>query len=253
MQHLQREVDLALEYFSRETEHELDDFDGDEYLKQPEKYQRVGGDDERSDGTAATSLANSIVTEYDNECSGDWHNMNSLSLSEQSSTVSDQQMPTRPLLGAPVAAAVAPAASGSLSLQHKTKSILSLPLMLLPSRVTTDCSEAEDDASIKFEDIISHELKKTCRTDEQGKNNNNSVDFISNSSLRNAMEPFLAVARKLYDLLCYYCGLLCMKTKLRRLLITTSCKMIARHTFSIYQVYEEKRQGKASLIPSTAS
>lgn len=165
-----------------------DDLEGDDYRNHHDKFQRVGSKDS-CPSAAFTSLA---TVSYANESWDDFQ----------------EEIPSPPTVSKPL---TAPTASEGLSLKHKTKSILTLPLMLLPSRVTTDCSEAEDDASIKFEDIISHELKKACITDEQGKNNN-SVDFISNSSLRNAMEPFLAVARKLYDLLCY-CGLLCMKTK----------------------------------------
>ena len=40
MDDLQREVDLALEFFSQEEENELDHFDGDDYLHRHGKYQR---------------------------------------------------------------------------------------------------------------------------------------------------------------------------------------------------------------------
>lgn len=191
MQNLQRKVDRALEYFSQETENELDgDYDGDDYLLtrhgHAEKYQPVGkvrcrGRQRLSscDDTAATSMAtSSVLTDHDSEFqSGGFSKL--LSLSEQSSSMSVEPQ-------APRMASGTPASAGGLSLKHKTKSIIQLPLSLLQSRTAMDCSAEEEDASVKFENVIAEELNKIP---------NQHLDFNSSRSLRNAIEPFLAVAR----------------------------------------------------------
>ena len=131
MKSLQREVDLALEYFHQETENELDHSDGDEYLDDHlgEKYQLVtskgtirgsGRSEECDDsfpGTALTSMATSMAmsadgTNYDIEFD-DCQFVSLLSESETEATAKT---------------------CGELSMKHRTKSILSLPLSLLTSQ-----------------------------------------------------------------------------------------------------------------------
>lgn len=206
MDNLQREVDMALEYFSQETEAGLDDvFDdarhgGDEYLHSgsspsfPGKYPRIDPekimarfgrlsscdecDNSSLPGTAATSMATSVVTtEYDAEF-GDCHFGKFLGEPPSS--------PSEPSNNSP---------SGGLSLKHKTKSIVSFPLSLIPSQAAMNCAEDDGDESVaKFDEVLSQELNRICLSEEQKA----SLDFNSNDrhqSLRNAMEPFLAVAR----------------------------------------------------------
>lgn len=181
MEDLQREVDLALEFFHQETDNELDHPDGDEYLEDHTgRYQGVKkgkiygrGREESGDsfpGTARTSVATSMATSmatsvnnYDNEFD-DCQFVRLLSEPETES----------------------PITSGGLSMKHKTKSILSLPLSLLTSQAAMDCSEDEDDdVSMKCETLVAKDFRK-----------NGVVDFNSSRSLRDAMEPFLAVARE---------------------------------------------------------
>ena len=181
MDDLQREVDLALEFFHQETDNELDHPDGDEYLEDHTgRYQGVKkgkiygrGREESGDsfpGTARTSVATSMATSmatsvnnYDNEFD-DCQFVRLLSEPETES----------------------PITSGGLSMKHKTKSILSLPLSLLTSQAAMDCSEDEDDdVSMKCETLVAKDFRK-----------NGVVDFNSSRSLRDAMEPFLAVARE---------------------------------------------------------
>jgi len=195
MKNLQRDVDRALEYFSQETENELDgDYDGDDYLNcHTEKYQPVGKGKARcgrtvssdecdgsSPGTAATSMATSVFTDDDNEFQFDgFSKLSSFSAEPQASRM----------------ASGTPSSPGGLSLKHKTKSILQLPLSLLQSQTAMNCSAEEEDASVnsKWENVVAVELDKISLTEEQIKIRN--LDFDANRLLRNAMEPFLAVAR----------------------------------------------------------
>lgn len=200
MDDLQREVDLALEFFSQEEENELDHFIGDDYLHRHGKYQRGekvqfhGGrpcsSDECDDsfpGTAATSMVTSVFTDDHTEFS-DCHTK-LLPFAEQSSpSESEPQMPR--ISGA------------GLSLKHRTKSMMSLPLSLLPSQTALNCSIDEEDASFKFENVIAEELNKVSMMEEEGKNRH--ADFYSNSSLRNAMEPFLVVARTFLSFVLFF-------------------------------------------------
>ena len=202
MENLQREVDLALEFFQAETLDDEFDSDNDDELANchPEKYQRLhdyqkkscnnsssGSDDCCDDtGTAATSMATSVTTEYDfsptptNECSDyQFNKFPSLHSAEpQTPRMTDSASPT-----------------SSLTLKHKTKSIMQLSLSLIPSQTALNCTLDDhmeiDDESTKFENVIADEMNKNCTSEE-----NQSIDF-NQGYLRNAMEPFLAVARKL--------------------------------------------------------
>ena len=209
MENLQREVDLALEFFQAETLDDEFDSDNDDELANchPEKYQRLhdyqkkscnnsssGSDDCCDDRTAATSMATSVTTEYDfsptptNECSDYQFNKFPSLHSEPSSPVgcdSNSAEPQTPMMSA----------TSSLTLKHKTKSIMQLSLSLIPSQTALNCTFDDhmeiDDESTKFENVIADEMNKNCTSEE-----NQSIDF-NQGYLRNAMEPFLAVARKL--------------------------------------------------------
>eukprot|EP00585_Thalassiosira_rotula_P005314 CAMPEP_0196134658 /NCGR_PEP_ID=MMETSP0910-20130528/3502_1 /TAXON_ID=49265 /ORGANISM="Thalassiosira rotula, Strain GSO102" /LENGTH=684 /DNA_ID=CAMNT_0041394633 /DNA_START=184 /DNA_END=2238 /DNA_ORIENTATION=+ len=198
MDDLQREVDMALEFFSQETENELDHFDGDDYLNnRHEELQRVdkvtrfcnvGGDGECDSlpGTAATSMATSVFTDDSNDCFSDVHTK-LLTFSEQH----QQSSSPKDVMSEPQASGMSGDDAASLSLKKKTKSILSFPSSLLPSQTKMNCSVEEDEAeaSHTFENAMGEELHKMSIAE------NCSVDFNSSSSLRSAMEPFLAVAR----------------------------------------------------------
>eukprot|EP00578_Thalassiosira_sp_NH16_P020691 CAMPEP_0181099540 /NCGR_PEP_ID=MMETSP1071-20121207/12713_1 /TAXON_ID=35127 /ORGANISM="Thalassiosira sp., Strain NH16" /LENGTH=701 /DNA_ID=CAMNT_0023182207 /DNA_START=102 /DNA_END=2207 /DNA_ORIENTATION=+ len=227
MKNLQREVDLALEYFSQENEVGLDDHlvDGDDYLtnhrhhdhhasrpRAEKKYRRASGGGGgaagecdsccggggTATGTAATSMATSVVTDYDNNNNnnnnnefGDCHFVKFLSLSSEHSSSPGASMDD------PAGGPSPTGAGNSLSLKHKAKSLVTLPKSLLPSQTALNCAMEEDDASmIGFENVISEELEKLLRASGGGEcDKNRIVDFNLNMSLRNAMEPFLAVAR----------------------------------------------------------
>lgn len=160
MEVLQREVDLALEMFQQETENELDDDteDGDGYLANchtserqqhlHQQYQNTqssssgsGSDecdgDDSFPGTAATSMATSVTTDYDAIEYGDCQFNKFLSLgSEYSSTTTSPEEPQTPRMSNSILAGNSP----KLSLKHKTKSILQLPLSLIPSQTALNCS-----------------------------------------------------------------------------------------------------------------
>lgn len=197
MTSLQREVDMALEYFSQETEDGLDDADcdyGDAYLNRHALNRHAsatnagklllseggGGSSDTSSmpGTAALSMATSVVT----DCEGEFGDFQSKLISYSDRGSSGASTPT---------SAATPGPGGLMSLQHKTKSILSLPLSLLSSQTAMNCVEEEDDDDAKFENVMSRELNRICLYEEQKK----TVDFGAHPSLRNAMEPFLRIAR----------------------------------------------------------
>jgi len=212
MEVLQREVDLALEMFQQETENELDDEDGDGYLanchtskrqQQLQQYQNTqssssgsGSDecdgDDSFPGTAATSMATSVTTDYDAIEYGDCQFNKFLSLGSEysSSTATSPEEPQTPRISNSIASN-----SPKLSLKHKTKSILQLPLSLIPSQTALNCADdsSVDDESLKFENVLAQELSKVCISEEERRYR--SVDF-NKGSIRNALEPFLAVARK---------------------------------------------------------
>mmetsp|Transcript_39490 Transcript_39490/g.83045 ORF Transcript_39490/g.83045 Transcript_39490/m.83045 type:complete len:684 (+) Transcript_39490:548-2599(+) len=207
MENLQREVDLALEFFSQETEDELDHFDGDGYLHRhvDSKLPRVfGGDlgasccdgsDDVTPSTAATSMVSSVVTTDDDAEFTDCHTK-LLSFSEQCSSNTD------PSSSAEEPSRITGAYGGLLPQKHKTKSILSLPLSLLPSQTALNCSTEEEENPetlspvIKFENVIAEELNQMSITEDYHHYDGiRNVDFNASASLRNAMEPFLAVAR----------------------------------------------------------
>ena len=192
MENLQREVDMALDFFSQET---LDDplencEDDEEFLNDevflPLETVKVRFHSEESDslpGTASTSLA----TASDCGDFGDFH-------SNKFMTSLDRGMHSGNLSSSPPQT---PRKSGSngLSYKHRTKSILSLPLSLLPSDPQIHRQE-EKEKLFNFETIIADNLKLLGITQEQHNDRNFRVDFDSNHLLRNAMEPFLAVARE---------------------------------------------------------
>ena len=212
MEVLQREVDLALEMFQQETENELDDEDGDGYLAnchtpKRQQYQNTqssssgsGSDecdgDDSFPGTAATSMATSVTTDYDAIEYGDCQFNKFLSLgSEYSSTTSPSpEEPQTPRMSNSIQEA---SNSPKLSLKHKTKSILQLPLSLIPSQTALNCADdsSVDDESLKFENVLAQELSKVSISEKERRYR--SVDF-NKGSIRNALEPFLAVARKFY-------------------------------------------------------
>merc|ERR1719217_88045 len=78
---------------------------------------------------------------------------------------------------------------------HKRKSMLSLPLALIPSQTALNCADEEETETdhmsrSKFDEIISVELESLTPADERSP-----VDFNANPSLRHCMEPYLAIAR----------------------------------------------------------
>lgn len=192
MDDLQREVDVALEYFSRETEVELDHCDGDEYLEKLPRVDKVarfghfrgGGEEDSLPGTAATSMATSVFTDdTSHDCFSDVHTkLLSYSSGHESPTdVLEAQTPP-----------------GGLSMKHKAKSIVSFPSQLLSSQPKLNCeTEEEDGTRCSFENATAEELDKLPVAD------NGSVDFNSSPSLRNVMEPFLAVASESYCISSY--------------------------------------------------
>ena len=174
---LQREVDMALEFFSQEA---VDDFSEDDHMTNEDGFQPIHKGDGMSGGggecnhsytsTAATSLSPS--DDYGDDT--DYH--------------SQQTTSTPIVMGG----------GGGLSLKHKTKSLLSLPLSLLPSQTKMNCVDEDDfsTASAKFDQVICEELQLLGITPDQHSERTYCVDFESNHSLRNAMEPFLCVARE---------------------------------------------------------
>ncbi len=79
-----------------------------------------------------------------------------------------------------------------LSMQHRTKSIISLPLSLLQSQSALNALGAEDGASPTFHNVIADELSRIRGTEEQ---RYRGVEFNTSIPLRSAMEPYLAAAR----------------------------------------------------------
>ena len=78
-----------------------------------------------------------------------------------------------------------------------------MPLSLIPSQTAMNCTFDDtddmmmmmmdvDDESIKFENVIANVIAEELSVDER---RHRSVDF-NKGSIRNALEPFLAVARK---------------------------------------------------------
>ncbi len=180
---LQREVDMALEFFSQEADNTSDD----DYMSNEVQYLPIhkgggvrfnmssgsGDCDDSYPSTAATSLSPS--DDFDND-TDNGH-----------SQLIPSQFPSTPTNGV------------GLSLKHRTKSLISLPLSLLPSHTTVNCAEESDeemDFSNNFDSVICEELQLLGITPEQHSERSFAVDFESNHSLRNAMEPFLRVARE---------------------------------------------------------
>ena len=172
---LQREVDMALEFFSQEADNTSDD----DYMSNEVQYLPIhkgggvrfnmsGDCDDSYPSTAATSLSPS--DDFDNDTDNSHSQPN------------PSQFPSTPT-------------GVGLSLKHKTKSLISLPLSLLPSHTTVNCAE-ETDFSNNFDNVICEELQLLGITPEQHSERSFAVDFESNHSLRNAMEPFLRVARE---------------------------------------------------------
>ncbi|EJK68691.1 hypothetical protein THAOC_10107 [Thalassiosira oceanica] len=84
---------------------------------------------------------------------------------------------------------------GGVAAYHKRKSMLSLPLALIPSKTALNCADEEETETdqlsrSKFDEIISVELESLAPADERSP-----VDFDANPTLRHCMEPYLAVAR----------------------------------------------------------
>ena len=258
MEVLQREVDLALEMFQQETENELDEEDGDGYLANchtskrqqhlHQQYQNTqsssgsGSDecdgDDSFPGTAATSMATSVTTDYDAIEYGDCQFNKFLSLgSEYSSTTSSpREEPQTPRMSNSIQQQAADN-SPKLSLKHKTKSILQLPLSLIPSQTALNCADdAFDNESSKFENVLAQELNKVCISEEERRYC--SVDF-NKGSIRNALEPFLAVARKCV-----------LHISLNLSVLTLDmCLLLTCHSTTIKCYYRsEKRRSKTASI-----
>lgn len=233
---LQREVDMALEFFHQETEAELDEvFDGDDYLmnrhtastNEKFSYQPVGGKkeplhcdarrscgsgsdeccdgDDSFPGTVATSMATSVTTYADSENVefDDCQFNKYLSLPEQASSPNGSSSTRQNSSSSePSTPKISGSSTTGLSLKkHKTKSIIQLPLSLIPSQTAMNCTFDDtdemtmmdvDDESIKFEDVIANVIAEELSLDER---RHRSVDF-NKGSIRNALEPFLTVARK---------------------------------------------------------
>jgi len=186
---LQREVDMALEFFSQEAAEASDD----DYMTNEVQYQPIrkgdgvrfnmsgGGDcDDSYPSTAATSLSPS--DDFDNDT--DYGH-------------------SQPVLSQPPSTPVR--VGGGLTLKHKTKSLLSLPLSFLPSQTTVNTCVDEEECSsafTKFDNVVCEELQLLGITPEQHSERSFVVDFESNHSLRNAMEPFLCVARECHSTVC---------------------------------------------------
>lgn len=183
LKNLQREVDQALEFFHQETENELgSDSDGDEYLNGHEKFQEnvvrrriISNDSEcNGNGHAPTSMATSVTTSM--AASDDTNFDNEFDDCDFAKFVSQSETEAPTII------------SGDLSLKHRTKSFVSLPLSLLTSEAM-DCSEDEgvdNGSNFTFESVSAEELNMNC---------SKKVDFNSGRSLSNAMEPSLAIAR----------------------------------------------------------
>ena len=266
LENLQREVDMALEFFHQETEAELDeDFDGDDYLlnrhtatnnEKKFSYQPVGGkkeplhgdtrrscgsgSDECCDGedsfpgTAATSMATSVTTyaDSDNVEFDDCQFNKYLSLPEDTSSSPCGSTTTTRQSSEPSTPKISGSSATGLSLKkHKTKSIIQLPLSLIPSQTAMNCTFDDtddimdvDDESIKFENVIANVIAEEVSVDER---RHRSVDF-NKGNIRNALEPFLAVARKsvieVLRIQTLTCQLWCIHT--HHLLIFTSIPQV---------------------------
>lgn len=189
---LQREVDMALEFFSQEADNSSDD---DHNMNDEVQYlpiHKSGGVrfhtsgvsdcDDSYPSTAATSLSPS--DDFDNDTDNG-----------QNQPIPSHHHPSTPVR----------VGGGGLSLKHRTKSLISLPLSLLPSQTTVNCAEEEDYSTgevANFDTVICEELQSLGITPEQHAERSFAVDFESNHSLRNAMEPFLSVAREYQTAVC---------------------------------------------------
>lgn len=169
MENLQREVDLALEMFTRENSDDEDELLENRHNSSSgfsiEKVSGIRFESEESGsypGTASTSLATSCDYEL-SDCP-----VNKFEGEERSNN------------------------GDGLSLKHRTKSILSLPLSLLPSKPLMNCL-SEEEPECKFDSAVGEKLACIGVTKEQHADRSFKVDF---SEIRNEMEPFLASARK---------------------------------------------------------
>lgn len=155
-------MDLALEMFTRENSDDEDELlENNNFSLEKTSLQFESEESGSYPGTASTSLATSC--DYD-LCDG------------SSKLEGDDQ---------------APRSIEGLSLKHRTKSILSLPLSLLPSKpLMTSLSEEQSDC--KFDAVVCVKLANLGITKEQHEDRSFAIDF---SLIRSEMEPFLASAR----------------------------------------------------------
>ncbi|KAL3804691.1 hypothetical protein HJC23_008506 [Cyclotella cryptica] len=177
MENLQRQVDMALEFFTHENSDDDDELLENDHSRglsfQFSDKPTLRFNSEESDsypGTASTSLATS--------CDFDFSDCPSARIVDSIEQDHDRT-PHRAGGG------------GGLSMKHRTKSILSLPLSLLPSKPLMNFLQEEDDA-VKFDCVIGEELASLGISKEQFHDRNFSIDF---NAIRRAMEPFLASAR----------------------------------------------------------
>jgi hypothetical protein len=175
---LQREVDMALEFFSQEA---VDDFSEDDHMTNEDGFQPIHKEGDGMSGGGG-------------ECNHSYTSTAATSLSPSDDYGDDTGYHSQQTTSTPIVMG----GSGGLSLKHKTKSLLSLPLSLLPSQTKMNCVDEDDfsTASAKFDQVICEELQLLGITPDQHSERTYCVDFESNHSLRNAMEPFLCVARE---------------------------------------------------------
>jgi hypothetical protein len=158
MARLQQEVDRALEIFAREADC------GDKPREGKQDAGYLGA-------SSATTIAESVATDDDPDFGECYARL--LSFSEPASP--EPASEPRPL-------------------RHKTRSLLSLPLSLLPSRAATERAAEEAGAALRFEEALANELDGLSITEERIQQRG--LDFDAFPSLRSAMEPFLSVARE---------------------------------------------------------
>eukprot|EP00956_Cyclotella_meneghiniana_P033530 scaffold96769_cov63-Cyclotella_meneghiniana.AAC.8 len=194
MNNLQREVDLALEMFTRENSD-----DEDELLENIQYYQHQStlsnhhlnrGDDvldkprfesEESGSGSSTTACTSLATSCDYDLS-DHGSSNTNHLFDQDNTILTGSASLRRLSDE-----VGNGDSHRLSVKHRTKSIISLASSLLPSKtLMNSISGDEESQDCTFDSVVGEKLVSLGMIQSQP------IDF---HSIRNEMEPFLACAR----------------------------------------------------------
>lgn len=164
MDNLQREVDMALEMFTHENSDDDDELlENNHQSFSIEKGPRFESEESGSyPGTASTSFTS---CDYDlSDCGGN-------------KMEADVEQTPR---------------IEGLSVKHRTRSLLSLPLSLLPSKPLMNCL-SEEKSDCKFDAVVGEKLASLGITYEQHSDRSYTIDF---GEIRSEMEPFLASARK---------------------------------------------------------